>query len=82
MERKLTDEQEAQISMFMRVFEFLRKNENVFRENEEFMKQYESFKNALPKILDELSEEERDILLERYKEEIEFLRSENNNSSL
>jgi hypothetical protein len=74
MERKLTDENEAKLSMYMRVLEFLRKNENVFKQKPEFVNEYEKLKVLIPQILNQLDEEELNIVLERYKEEIEFLK--------
>ncbi len=57
----------------MRVFEFLRKNENVFKQKPEFVEEYEKIKTTIPLILNELDEEELNIVLERYKEEPEFI---------
>ena len=73
MNRKLTDEQEARLSMFMRVLEFLRKNEKVLAQQPEFVNEYEKLKATIPLILNELDETELNIVLERYKEDMKFL---------
>jgi hypothetical protein len=72
----LTEDMEAHLSMFMRVVEFLRNSEEVFRENKEFMEAYEEMKEVVVKIMDQLTEEDKDALLERYKEEMEYLERE------
>jgi hypothetical protein len=72
----LTEDMEAHLSMFMRVVEFLRNSEDVFRENKEFMEAYEEMKEVVVKIMDQLTEEDKDALLERYKEEMEYLERE------
>jgi hypothetical protein len=72
----LTEDMEAHLSMFMRVVEFLRNSEDVFRENKEFMEAYEEMKEVVVKIMDQLTEEDKNALLERYKEEMEYLERE------
>ena len=69
----LNEEEEANISMFMRVYEFLRNNKAVFENDEEFVNALEEVRVAINKIFELLSEEDKDRLLERYKEEMEYL---------
>jgi hypothetical protein len=69
----LTDEQSAQVTMFMRVANHLQSNLHIIEGNAEVMDSLAKLKEAIASILDGLSEEERDSLLEQYKEEAELL---------
>ena len=76
MNRKLTDEQEAKLSSYFRVIEFVRKHEQKVKEVPGFMEEYQKMKVNVQHIIDELDEEGFNIVLERYKDELAFLRKQ------
>lgn len=69
----MTDEEEAQVTMYMRVIDFFRKHEEVLNKNEEILENVVKIKSFVQQIFDLLSEEDLDRLLERYKDELAFL---------
>ena len=69
----LTEEEASQITMFMRVASHLQSNLQTIGENKEMMDGLATLKEALAAIFEQLSEEDRDSLLEQYKSEAEFL---------
>ena len=71
MERELTDEQVSQLCMYMRVIDFMGKNQKVLDENVEMKKQYENLRLTVSQIIDNISEEERDAVLEIHKIQLE-----------
>ena len=71
MERELTDEQVSQLCMYMRVIDFMGKNQKILDENVEMNKQYENLRLTVSQIIDNISEEERDAVLEIHKIQLE-----------
>ena len=71
MERELTDEQVSQLCMYMRVVDFMGKNQKILDENPEMKKQYENLRLTVSQIIDNISEEERDAVLEIHKIQLE-----------
>jgi hypothetical protein len=71
MERELTDEQVSQLCMYMRVIDFMGKNQKILDENVEMKKQYENLRLTVSQIIDNISEEERDAVLEIHKIQLE-----------
>lgn len=59
--------------MFMRVANHLQSNLHIIGEHKEMMAGLESLKQGLAAIFEQLSDEERDALLDRYKSEAAFL---------
>jgi len=73
MERELTDEQISQICMYMRVIDFMGKNQKVLNEHVEMKEQYDKLRLVVSQIMEKISEEERDELLEIHKIQLEEL---------
>lgn len=69
----MTNEEEAQVAMYMRVIDFFRNHEEVLNKNEEMLKNMVKIKSFVQQIFDLLSEEDLDRLLERYKNDLTFL---------
>ena len=76
MERELTDEQVSQLCMYMRVIDFMGKNQKILDENVEMKKQYENLRLTVSQIIDNISEEERDAVLEIHKIQLEEIAME------
>lgn len=76
MESELTDEQIDQLCMFMRVIDFLRKNQAVFETNAEMKETYELTCSTVNKLMDLLTEEQRNEVLEIYKMQNDELAAE------
>ena len=71
MERELTDEQISQICMYMRVIDFMRKNQKVLDENLEMKKNYEKLCLTVNDLMENISDEQRDEVLEVHKIQLE-----------
>jgi len=71
MERELTDEQISEICMFMRVIDLMRKNQKILSENEEIKKQYDKLCLLVSHLMENISEEQRDEVLEEHKIQLE-----------
>ena len=71
MERELTDEQVSQLCMYMRVVDFMGKNQKILDENVEMKKQYENLRLTVSQIMESISEEEWDEVLEIHKIQLE-----------
>ncbi len=69
----LSDDQKAEITMMMHVVNHLQSNLPIIGEDAEMMDALSQLKTTVGGILDRISEEERDGLLEQYKEEAPFL---------
>jgi hypothetical protein len=70
----LTDEQLQQITMFMRVASFLKNHHHEIEEHPEMVEAAHTFMKSFEEVMKFVSEEEMDLLLERYQVEIEYLR--------
>jgi len=71
MEPKLTDEQISEICMYMRVIDLMRKNQKILSENEEIKKQYDKLCLLVSHLMENISEEQRDEVLEEHKIQLE-----------
>ena len=69
----MTKDHEAKLSMFMRVLSVLEKNEKEIKDNQPLMEARAELKQNIERIFSTLTEEERDRMLERYKNEMEYL---------
>ncbi len=68
----MTEEQEANLSMFMRVVELFRKSEGKVEVPEEIKEQLRELQSNVAQIIELLNDEERDSMLERYKDDLEY----------
>lgn len=57
----------------MRVISVFMKNEEIWKDNAELKAEVEKLKSGTQRIIDLLTEEEKNTVLERYKEEMEYL---------
>lgn len=73
MDHKLTDEQISELCMFMRVSDLLRENKHLFKDNHEFMKSFQKIQANVNEILESLSPEEIDEILEEHKLQLDYL---------
>jgi hypothetical protein len=69
----LTDNQRAKITMMMRTTSVLQKNLHVIQDNQQLMNGLTRAKVLMDQIFEELTNEERDQLLEQYKVEAELM---------
>ena len=76
MERKLTDEEISNICMFMRVSELLKNNQHIMVDHPEFKQAYDMLKIKMDQILEMLTQEEIDEILEEHKAQLEILAEE------
>jgi hypothetical protein len=75
MEQTITDEQIAELCMFMRVLELLKKNPQVLV-NTEMNNAYVELSGKVDEIMKLLTEEQLDIVLETHKIQLEELEEE------
>ncbi len=73
MERELTDHQISEICMYMRVIDLMRKNQKILSENEEIKKQYDKLCLLVSHLMENISDEQRDEVLEEHKIQLEEL---------
>ena len=71
MERDLTNEEISQLCMYMRVIDFMRKNQKVLDENLEMKKNYEKLCLTVNDLMENISDEQRDEVLEVHKIQLE-----------
>ena len=71
MERELTDHQISEICMYMRVIDLMRKNQKILSENEEIKKNYDKLCLLVSQLMENISEEQRDEVLEVHKIQLE-----------
>ena len=64
---------EATLTMYMRVISVFMQSEEIWKENAELKAEVEKLKRAIQQIMNQLSEEEKNKVLERYKSEMEYL---------
>jgi hypothetical protein len=72
----MTDEQLQHITMFMRVASFLKNHHHEIEEHQEMVDAVHRFMKSFEQVMKFVSEEEMDLLLERYQVEIEYLREQ------
>ncbi len=76
MERDLTNEEISQLCMYMRVIDFMRKNQKVLDENAEMKKNYDKLCLTVNELMENISEEQRDEVLEEHKIQLEEIAKE------
>lgn len=72
----MTEEEEAQLTMFMRVIEFFRKHEHVLKDKPDIVAAADDLKSKVQEIFNLLSEEDKDKILEKYKEDLIYLNNQ------
>ena len=76
MEHDLTNEEISQLCMYMRVIDFMRKNQNVLDQNAEMKKNYDKLCLTVNELMENISEEQRDEVLEEHKIQMEEIAKE------
>ena len=76
MERNLTDDEISHLCMYMRVIDFMRKNQNVLDQNAEMKKNYDKLCLTVNELMENISEEQRDEVLEEHKIQLEEIAKE------
>jgi hypothetical protein len=71
MEEKLTDEQISNLCMYMRVIDLLKSRPDLLDENPEMKKHLEMICSNVDKIMETISDEQRDEVLEVHKIQLE-----------
>ena len=71
MEHELTDEEISHVCMYMRVIDLMRKNQKILSENEEIKKNYDKLCLLVSQLMENISEEQRDEVLEVHKIQLE-----------
>jgi hypothetical protein len=71
MEQKLTDEQISNLCMYMRVIDLLKSRPDLLDENPEMKKQLEMICSNVDKVMESISDEQRDEVLEAHKMQLE-----------
>ena len=69
----LDEANEAKLTMYMRVISVFMQNEEIWKDNAELKTEVEKLKSGTQHIIDQLTEEEKNRVLERYKQEMEYL---------
>lgn len=73
MEKRLTEEQINKICANLRALDFLEKNKVLVDAHDDMKNEAEKFKALIKKVIDELTDEERDEVLEIHKIQREAL---------
>jgi len=71
MEREMTDKEISQLCMYMRVIDFMGKNQKILSENEEMKMNYDKLCLTVNEIMENISDEQRDEVLEVHKIQLE-----------
>ena len=69
----MTEDEEAHLSMYMRIVEFFRQHEDLVNNSPEMQESVTTFKGLVEKIFDLLPEEDHDRALDRYREDLKYL---------
>lgn len=69
----LTEKQASEITRFMRVVNYLQNHLHIIGDNEQLMSTLADSKKNLDAVFEQLEQEDRDALLERYTTELEML---------
>jgi len=64
---------EKKLTMYMRVISVFMQTEEIWKDNAELKVEIEKLKSGTQHIMEQLSKEEKNKVLERYKKEMEFL---------
>jgi hypothetical protein len=76
MEEQLTDEMINKICMFLRIIDLFNNNREKMEEIPEIKKEYERLSTTVNEIMNNLTEEQRDKVLEIHKIQTEEIRSQ------
>ncbi|NDP23153.1 MAG: hypothetical protein GZ091_19050 [Paludibacter sp.] len=76
MERKLTDDEISHVCMYMRVIDLMGKNQKILSENVEIKKNYDKLCLTVNEIMENISDELRDEVLEEHKMQLEEIANE------
>lgn len=76
MEREMTDKEISQLCMYMRVIDFMGKNQEIVSKNEEMKKNYDQLCLTVNEIMENISDEQRDEVLEVHKIQLEEIAKE------
>jgi len=71
MKPELTDKEISQLCMYMRVIDLMGKNQKILSDNEEIKKNYDKLCLTVSEIMDNISDEQRDEVLEVHKIQLE-----------
>ncbi len=80
MERELTDHEIAELCSFMRVIDLMKKNQNILDEKPELQEMIDKLCSSVNFIMEQLSEEQRDEVLEIHKEQLEEIAKKNSSN--
>ena len=70
MEEELTEEMINELCSFMRTVEFMKKNEKIWKSNPEVKKTYDDASRGLNEIMEALTEEQKNIVLEMHRKQL------------
>ncbi len=73
MEHELTNEEISHVCMYMRVIDLMRKNQKILDENEAIRIQYDKLCLLVNQLMENLTDEQRDEVLEEHKIQLEEL---------
>jgi hypothetical protein len=73
MEQELTDEEIAEICLFMRVIDFLKKNPEILREHQVLKRNYEELSAKINELIASLSDEQLNEVLEAHNIQLQEL---------
>ena len=73
MKNELTDEEKSHLCMYMRVIDLMGKNQNVLDENKEIKEKYDKLCLTVNQIMETISEEQQDEVLEMHKVQLQEL---------
>ena len=73
MEEQLDDENVSQLCMFMRIIDLFDKNETIVNANPEMADTVNELREKVKRIMDMLSDEQKDYVLEEHKIQTEYV---------
>ncbi len=73
MEHELTNEEISHVCMYMRVIDLMRNNQKILDENEAIRIQYDKLCLLVNQLMENLTDEQRDEVLEEHKIQLEEL---------
>jgi hypothetical protein len=76
MENELTDDEINEICMFLRVIDLMKKNQEIVDTNPAMKNEIEAMSKLVKEIMDKLSDEQRDKVLETHKIQAEIVEKE------
>jgi len=73
MEYELSDDEINHLCMFMRVIDLMKKNHIIVDSNPEMKNEIEKLNKWVKELMDKLTDEQRDMVLETHKIQAEYL---------